>query len=224
MPRARKDPDATAEAAAGGTGNDAATNADDAATNADDAATNADDAATNADDAATATQGAVVAETLVTAAADAPVTTGPTPRPTRSTRTARQPEPSQARPDKDAVADGGPSITETEPGHIQMVQASTADIRANTVEAHQSAAARVNAASVSLSQGASGLVRGGEVRIEQAAVGALAADHVEFRDGFALLVLARRVSGQVTVLLDWRGLAAVAAVLLVLGRLLRGRS
>ena len=104
-----------------------------------------------------------------------------------------------------------------------MVQASAAEIRAHTVEAHQSAAARVNAGSVSLSQGASGFVRGGDVHIEQAAVGAVAADHVEIREGFALLMLARRVSGDVTVLLDWRGLAVARRAPAVIGRLLRGR-
>jgi hypothetical protein len=41
--------------------------------------------------------------------------------------------------------------------------------------------------------------------------------------GFAFLVLARRVSGDVTVLLDWRAAFAALGALLVIGRLLRGR-
>ncbi len=126
-------------------------------------------------------------------------------------------------PGDDTFVTGEPSITEPEPGHVRMAQASAASIRATNVEAHQSAAARVTGSTVNLSQGASGFVRGTDVHMEQGAVGAVAADHVEFHDGFAFLVVARRVSGQVTVLLDWRGVAAAIAVLLVLGRLLRGR-
>ena len=86
-----------------------------------------------------------------------------------------------------------------------------------------SAAGKVTGSTVHLEQGAGGFVRGTTVRVQDSALGALAADQVEFRDGFAFLVLARRVSGQVTVLLDWRGVAAATATLLVLGRLLRGR-
>jgi hypothetical protein len=57
----------------------------------------------------------------------------------------------------------------------------------------------------------------------EGAVGAVAADHVEMNSGFAFLVLARRVSGDVTVLLDWRAAIAALGALLVIGRLLRGR-
>ena len=83
-----------------------------------------------------------------------------------------------------------------------------ASIRATNVEAHQSAAARVTGTSVRMDQGAIGLVHANEVHLEQGAIGAVAADEVEFHGGFAYLVLARRVSGQVTVLLDWRAAAA----------------
>jgi hypothetical protein len=55
------------------------------------------------------------------------------------------------------------------------------------------------------------------------AVGAIAADHVEAHGGFTFLMVARRVSGDVTVLLDWRGVVAAIGALLVIGRLLRGR-
>lgn len=110
-----------------------------------------------------------------------------------------------------------------EPGIIRMTQASAADIRARTVEMHQSAAGDVMGSTVHLQQGAAGFVRGTTVHVESGAVGAVAAEHAELRNGFALLVVARRVSGQPVVLLDWRGMAAGAALLLVLGRLLRGR-
>lgn len=126
-------------------------------------------------------------------------------------------------PDSDTFTPGGPSITETEPGIIRMTQASAADIRARTVEMHQSAAGDVTGSTVHLQQGAVGFVRGATVHVESGAVGAVAAEHAEMTNGFALLVVARRVSGQVVVLLDWRGMAAATALLLVLGRLLRGR-
>jgi hypothetical protein len=124
---------------------------------------------------------------------------------------------------EEGFVSGAPSITEPEPGHVRMDQASAASIRATRVEASQSAAARVTASSVTMNQGAIGFVRGADVHMDQGAVGAVAAEHAEFSGGFAFLVLARRVSGQVNVLLDWRGVAAAVAVLLVLGRLLRGR-
>ena len=101
-----------------------------------------------------------------------------------------------------------PSEDETEPGVIHMTQSSTADVRAQTVHLGQSAA---------------GFVRGTTVQVGESAVGAVAADRVEFQDGFAMLVVARRVSGHVTVLLDWRGVVGAIATLMVLGRLLRGR-
>ncbi len=84
---------------------------------------------------------------------------------------------------------GAPSITEGEPGHVQMTQASAASIRATTVEATQSAAARVTAGTVSPQPGRHGLrAWHGRARGPGHAVGAVAAEHVEFRDGFAFLV------------------------------------
>ena len=211
MPRARRDPASAA--------------VPDAQTDDDVAAMTPDEVMTVAEEQAVAeAESSVAADAEATAAREAEREAGmvsPPPKPEARSGGVRPASPGW--PGDDTFVAGGPSITETEPGHIQMVQASAADIRATTVEAHQSAAARVTAGSVSLSQGASGFVRGGEVHIEQAAVGALAGDHVEFREGFAMLVIARRASGHVTVLFDWRGLAAAVAVLLVLGRLLRGR-
>ncbi|MEZ4597377.1 MAG: hypothetical protein R3C32_11495 [Chloroflexota bacterium] len=49
------------------------------------------------------------------------------------------------------------------------------------------------------------------------------ADRVRTRGGFALLVVARQVSGDVRVLFDWRSVVAAVGALLVIGRLLRGR-
>jgi hypothetical protein len=91
-----------------------------------------------------------------------------------------------------------------------------------TIDAPPEPVGRVVAHEVHAEQGALGVVRARSVVISAGATGAIAATHVENRGGFTVLMLARRVSGDVTVLLDWRAVAAVGA-LLVLGRLLRGR-
>ena len=126
-------------------------------------------------------------------------------------------------PDRDNGTPGGPSMTEAAPSVIQMDQSSAGEIRAQTVHMNQSAAGSVMGSTIHLQQGASGFVRGTTVEVQEGVVGAVAADQVEFRDGFALLIVARRVSGQTTVLLDWRAVTGAVAVLVVLGRLLRGR-
>ncbi len=135
----------------------------------------------------------------------------------------RAAEDAETRAAEDQFVAGAPAISEPEPGQVRMTQASAASIRATTVDAQQSAVGRMSGSSITMRQGATGLVRGTDVRLEQGAVAAIAADHVELRDGFAFLVVARRISGNVTVLLDWRALLMLMGVLLVLGRLLRGR-
>ena len=78
---------------------------------------------------------------------------------------------------------------------------------------------------VSVSQGGAGTVLAQEARIEQSFVRTLVAQRVEIRRQSAVLVLiAQRVSGEVRVLLDWRGaLAFGAAFGIVAGLLGRGR-
>jgi hypothetical protein len=97
------------------------------------------------------------------------------------------------------------------------------DVRADRLEASQSAIGRLVARDVRSDQGALGIVRARSVVASEGALGAVAAEHVETHGGFTLLMIARRVSGDVTVLLDWRAAAAAVGALLVLGRLLRGR-
>ena len=106
---------------------------------------------------------------------------------------------------------------------VDLTQVQTGDVHAHRVDSSQSALGRVMAHEVHSEQGAMGLVRARSVVTSDGAIGAIAADEVEMHGGFAFLVLARRVSGDVTVLLDWRAASAALAALLVIGRLLRGR-
>lgn len=104
-----------------------------------------------------------------------------------------------------------------------LAQAQVGDVRGDHIEASQSAIGSLVAREVRSDQGAMGLVRARSVVTTEGAVGALAAETVETHGGFAFLVIARRVTGDVTVLLDWRSAVALVGALLVLGRLLRGR-
>ena len=114
----------------------------------------------------------------------------------------------------DAPPDGAPvTLTETQTDHV----------RADRVDSNQSAIGQVVAHEVHSEQGALGLVRARSVVTSEGAVGAIAADRVETQGGFTFLMVARRVSGDVTVLLDWRAAFAAVGALIVIGRLLRGR-
>jgi hypothetical protein len=129
-----------------------------------------------------------------------------------------QPSPNAGTPPPDVTIDAPPESAGT-----TLASAQAGDVRAHRVDASQSAIGRLVAQEVRSDQGAVGLVRAKRVVTSESAVGAIAADHVETGGGFTFLMLARKVSGDVTVLLDWRSAAAALGVLLVLGRLLRGR-
>jgi hypothetical protein len=122
--------------------------------------------------------------------------------------------------------DGAPAVTGAsvaEPGVTRLASTQVGEVHAQRVEATQSAIGRLAASDVRASQGAMGLVRGRSVELVEGAAGASAAERVEVRGGFAFLMVARHVSGDVRVLLDWRSAAAAVGALLVIGRLLRGR-
>jgi len=129
-------------------------------------------------------------------------------------------------PPPDVTIDAPPEADTTSPsstpaGGLSSTQA--AEVRAHHLEANQSAIGRLVAHDVRSRQGAIGLVRARSVEVTEGAVGAIAAERVEMRAGFAFLMVARHVSGDVKVLLDWRSAAAAMGALLVVGRLLRGR-
>lgn len=127
-------------------------------------------------------------------------------------------EPDAGSPPPDVTLDVPP-----EQGPITLTEGQAGDIRAHRVESSQSAIARVVAHEVRSEQGAMGLVRARSAVSSEGAVGAIAAEHVETHGGFTFLMVARRVSGDVTVLLDWRAAFAAVGALVVIGRLLRGR-
>lgn len=129
-------------------------------------------------------------------------------------------------PQDPSVVDGTPppdvSIdVPPEPEPTRLGSTAVSELRASHVEVSESAIGRAVAHDVQLHQGAMGFVRGRSVVTRESAVGAVAAERVETHGGFAFLLLARRVSGDVTVLFDWRAVAAGVGALLIVGRLLR---
>lgn len=129
-----------------------------------------------------------------------------------------------------------------------------ASLAAEQVEVRLSAVGRVESDSLTVAQGAVGAARVGTLTVEQGAVGAVLADRAEVSRGYArsivarqvqldrgaarvvvaadvnahqsavMFLIARRVSGEVRVLFDWRGaLAFGAAAGLVIGLLTRMR-
>ncbi len=129
-----------------------------------------------------------------------------------------EPTPDQGPPPPDVTIDAPPDPPSTSLGSTQA-----AEVRARSVEATQSAVGRAVAHDVRIDQGALGLARARSVVTNESAIGVVAAGHVETRGGISFLVLARRWTGDATVLLDWRSVLAVACALVVLARLLRGR-
>jgi hypothetical protein len=132
-------------------------------------------------------------------------------------------------PDSTRDAEAGsppPDVTlDAPPAHapVALAEAQASHVHADHVESSQSAIGQVVAREVHAEQGAMGLVRARAVVSSEGATGAIAASHVETHGGFAILMVARRVSGDVTVLLDWRAAFAAVGALIVIGRLLRGR-
>jgi hypothetical protein len=124
---------------------------------------------------------------------------------------------------------------------------------AESVELRLSAVGVVDAADVSFAQGALGAARAETISVDQGAVGAALAQNVEVSRGYArsilarqvqldraaarvivaadvkaersavMLLIARKVTGDVKVLVDWRGAVAFGAVAGVVMGLLRGR-
>jgi hypothetical protein len=147
-----------------------------------------------------------------------------------------------------AVApDEAPEMTMT-----PAVDEDGASLDGERVELRLSAVGMVDAGDVSFAQGALGAARAGTVTVEQGALGVALADNVTVSRGYArsilarqvqldnaaarlvvaadvkadrtaiMFLIARRVSGDVRVLLDWRGAVAFGAVAgLVMGLLRR---
>jgi hypothetical protein len=77
---------------------------------------------------------------------------------------------------------------------------------------------------LSLTQSAAGSIVARDARIEQSAVRMLVANHVHAERTTGVLVLiARKVEGDVRTLLDWRGAIAFGATFGIIVSLFRGR-
>lgn len=113
-------------------------------------------------------------------------------------------------------------------------------IQADAVEVHQGAIGAARGDRVSVEMGVLGAAMGGEVSVSQGAAGTILAQHARVEQAFVRtmiaqdvaihrpsvvgFLLAQRVSGDVKVLLDWRGALAFGAVFGILaGAFGRGR-
>jgi hypothetical protein len=90
------------------------------------------------------------------------------------------------------------------------------------VEVRDASAERIEAHTVSITQGGAGIIRGDQVKLEQGGAFAIVARRIDIRDSGAFILLARKVTGDVTVALDWRAIAAlvmgIIAIMVVRGR------
>jgi len=128
----------------------------------------------------------------------------------------------------DAVEVHQGGIGRAEATDIRVTQGGIGLARADRVSVLMGGVGAVMGREVSVSQGGVGSILTQQATVDQAVVRTLVAQQVEFRKPSGVLILiAQRVSGDVRVLLDWRGALAfgaafgVLAALVGLGR--RGR-
>jgi len=142
-----------------------------------------------------------------------------------------------ARAERINVTRGG--ITTVDATTVELRQGGISRVDARDVSVHQGGIALARAERVSTDMGAIALAVTGEskvqrsfvramfardVSVDQGAVWNLAAGRVTFqRQGFAGIVVAGRVDGEVRAILDWRGAIAFGAVAGILIGLLRRR-
>jgi hypothetical protein len=89
-------------------------------------------------------------------------------------------------------------------------------VSGDRIEVRQAGAERIEGSEISIVQGGAGVIRGDHIEVEQGGAFAIIARRITLRDSGAFLLLARRTDGQATVVLDWRGLAAVMAGILAI--------
>ena len=142
-----------------------------------------------------------------------------------------------ARAERVSVNRGG--ITTVDATTVELRQGGISRVDARDVSVHQGGIAIARADRVTTDMGAIALAVSGEtklqrsfaramfardVTVDQGAVWNLAAGRVTFqRQGFAGIVIAGRVDGEVRAILDWRGAIAMGAVAGILVGLLRRR-
>ncbi|MBM4128601.1 MAG: hypothetical protein FJ243_00615, partial [Nitrospira sp.] len=120
------------------------------------------------------------------------------------------------------------TIRSVEGGHIELQQVGALSIDAEKLEVTQGASVVLKGREVNLNQSISGITAGEEVSINfslspvavsrehaevnRSAVGIMAAGNIKSEGTSALLLVANKVEGNVTTLLDWRSALAFGAV------------
>lgn len=155
--------------------------------------------------------------------------TSPSPKPRKRTRAAR---PTETAPDGNPVVpEVGPltvdrgAVGRADATSLDLHQSAVGGARADTVTADRSAVGVAVAGDVQVRQGVVGSILAGSARVEQSFVRTLVAGEVRVERATGVgILLARKVVGDVKVILDWRGaLAFGAAAGVVAGLLGRGR-
>ena len=120
------------------------------------------------------------------------------------------------------------TVRSVEGGHIELQQVGALSIDGEKLEVTQGASVVVKGNDVSLNQSISAITAGEEVTlnfsfspcsisgqqttIHRSAVGLMAAKDIKSENTSAFLVVANKVEGNVTTLLDWRSALALGAV------------
>jgi hypothetical protein len=125
----------------------------------------------------------------------------------------------------DAVEVHQGAIGRVDATDVRVVQGAIGAARADRVSVEMGALGAAMGREVSITQGGAGSILAQHATVNQSLVRTLVAQQVEFHKPSAVLVcIAQRVSGDVRVLLDWRGALALGAAFgAVAGLLGRGR-
>lgn len=125
----------------------------------------------------------------------------------------------------DAVEVHQGAIGRVDATDVAVTQGAIGAARADRVSVEMGVLGAALGGEVSVSQGAVGTILAREVRVEQAFVRTLVAQEVSIhRPSAVVFLVAQKVSGEVKVLLDWRGALAFGAAFGILSALVgRGR-
>jgi hypothetical protein len=125
----------------------------------------------------------------------------------------------------DAVEVHQGAIGRVDATEVAVTQGAIGAARGDRISIQLGAVGAAMGRDVSVSQGAAGAVLAQQATVDQSIVRTLIAQEVEFRrPGTVLVLIAQRVTGDVRVLLDWRGAIAFGAAFgLVAGLFGRGR-
>lgn len=112
----------------------------------------------------------------------------------------------------DAVEVHQGAVGRVETSELTVTQGAIGAARADRIDVQMGGVGAVLSRDVTITQGGAGSVLAQRVQVDQSFVRTLVARDVTFRKpGAALVLIAQRVSGDVRVLLDWRGAIAFGA-------------